>query len=945
MSSGHQDQKKRPPPINIPPLPLPPPAPIPVSIQTVRKGQQQQSARNASNLAQHGPQTTGSTPLTSPLEQDPSRFARSLSNTNKNYKSSLTGSSNVLDQTHVSPLRSDHGSEGNGHDSATQSRQSERSQRNAATTQVQLEARDQRTTRGRIEARNERKLFKMTGQIPPTPTTGVADENIVYIRTEDLRTQCRAVSKEKQAAHDEPTKSPKKKIFGNIHVFNPFSRSSNNTPVPAMPSKAAQVLGTSERIPHRVVLRPIKPAVPLVSPKKVPHSDTSKSLPGKLVDPPYHARHHRSGSFRRNRAGRRSPGRDTKLSSKAENKAPFSKVNTLNESVSPPTPPAKDTPPNYRPTVLPPSPLRRAPPSEDLRESYGAHVDNGTALQLPEFALSPSLSQTTIPDHGETSPKKFRAYTAEEYTKLIEGEALEWPYPETDDSSGGSQVASSVVGIGEALQLPRPDGRSNQALDSNRNSPHISFLQPRFYSPSNRSAHSFAEGETPSKNSDVGRLLFSVPSKARLLQLREDSNNGSIEMVFQGDANDIDPHSSTGQLLNPSSIGQLFKKTDQEMLLPRAHDDAGLTTRVMQELRIDEHHGTASEKHDISGHLQPGQSSARLTDMLSGISPLKNKFNGDFQPNCPSAVPSPLQKIPGPLVQPQPFAVSPTPFDQWGQSHMPKNIEDHFFMTNEHLDVVGKTTWDLLEMSKQQQLAALNTRHEHLLALFEKHIEDIKSQINTVDEKVERNADKQSNIHNDIDSMMTLVKQEVAGALVVQNKKATEMETHIKELQKTVQGLQQFIEQKLSDSKSVGDQHSTSGAFPTPNSANSTSNLPAHRSQPSLAGYYGSTTDLGRENQVLIPSTQDSRGIASTQESHSDQRPEYSGGYGYQWGPRSGFSGHHRKEDRPVYSGTNPYLFASGGQFNNSYAGGYPSYSFSPSPPDQQYSYNQGPTK
>lgn len=319
---------------------------------------------------------------------------------------------------------------------------------------------------------------------------GSINDDDVYIRTEDLRAQCRAVSGEKQLVRDEPAKSPKKKMFGNMQIFNPFSKTPNATPIPPMPSKAAQVLGTSARKPHIIEVRPIKPSRPFKTPTKVSRSDTSKSLPGKIVDPHNYARRHHSGSSRRHRtSGRRSPG--SKQSSDAENTPPVPRIIASTESVSPPTPPAKDTPPTVRP-ARESSPLRRAPQSEDLRESYEAYVDKGMKLQFPEFALSPSPSSNAVPDNGGLSPTKFRPYTAEDYTKLIEGEPFQWPYSEGDDSSGqqdSKQSAPLTTQNVEALYLPRSDGLSHEGL-----------LLPRFYSPSNRSVCSFAEGETASKN-------------------------------------------------------------------------------------------------------------------------------------------------------------------------------------------------------------------------------------------------------------------------------------------------------------------------------------------------------------------------------------------------------------------------------------------------------------
>lgn len=158
MSSNHGDQKKRPQPVNIPPLPLPPPAPIPTSIQPGRRGPQQQY-RHQQNDARNA---NGDTLLTSPLEQDSSHFARSQPQSGKSYDSSMTGTSNLANPTRVSSRRSDYSS-----------RHSERSQHSSAAAQAQWDSFDVKTTRGQIESRNEQKLFKMTGQLPPTPTTGI----------------------------------------------------------------------------------------------------------------------------------------------------------------------------------------------------------------------------------------------------------------------------------------------------------------------------------------------------------------------------------------------------------------------------------------------------------------------------------------------------------------------------------------------------------------------------------------------------------------------------------------------------------------------------------------------------------------------------------------------------------------------------------------------------
>jgi hypothetical protein len=329
-----------------------------------------------------------------------------------------------------------------------------------------------------------------------------------------LRSQCRAASREMQSDLEDPAKSPKKKLFSSIR--NPFSKISN-APAPPMPSKAAQIFGTTGRQPHVMQVRPIKPARPFEQvPTKVFRSDTAKSLPAKVAHPDDYNRRHHSGSSRRNRtSGRRSPsgGSPRKHSSDVENTPPMPRKNAVFESAIPPTPPAKDTPPDQRAA----SPLRRVAPTHDLRESYDTYKDS-TKMRFPDFALSPLPSRGILPTSGGASPTKFRPYTAEDYTKLIGGEPLQWPYPERSDSLGKTEGGRSATMAGANLEAPylrRPDRQSAEHENSNRVSDQFSPLHPRFYSPTHLSARGFAEGETPSKNvSAPSRLPFTCNSLA-----------------------------------------------------------------------------------------------------------------------------------------------------------------------------------------------------------------------------------------------------------------------------------------------------------------------------------------------------------------------------------------------------------------------------------------------
>ncbi len=161
MSYRFTEEKRRPQPITFP-LP-PPPRPPPVTDQ-----QRQQDSRNASDSTQRGQRSANATPMISPVESRPPVSGSGRSRT------AMATFTNLIDQARVSsPRKSEHGSwTGSNVGSTARSRQSGRSQDDAVTAQAQLEALDEETARGKMESRAEKNLFKMTGQIPPTPTTG-----------------------------------------------------------------------------------------------------------------------------------------------------------------------------------------------------------------------------------------------------------------------------------------------------------------------------------------------------------------------------------------------------------------------------------------------------------------------------------------------------------------------------------------------------------------------------------------------------------------------------------------------------------------------------------------------------------------------------------------------------------------------------------------------------
>jgi hypothetical protein len=168
MSYRYDDEKKRPPPISIPPFPLPPSRPSHTREPAAR---QQQDNGNASSSTQQGHRSTGSTPLTTPVE--PTGTLLPPTGSGRSRKATFADVPRVS-----SPRRSDHGStrtaDSHGRSSTARSKQSERSRRSAVAAQAQLESLGEETVRGQIESRHERNLFKMTGQIPPTPIGNLA---------------------------------------------------------------------------------------------------------------------------------------------------------------------------------------------------------------------------------------------------------------------------------------------------------------------------------------------------------------------------------------------------------------------------------------------------------------------------------------------------------------------------------------------------------------------------------------------------------------------------------------------------------------------------------------------------------------------------------------------------------------------------------------------------
>jgi uncharacterized protein YoxC len=416
-----------------------------------------------------------------------------------------------------------------------------------------------------------------------------------------------------------------------------------------------------------------------------------------------------------------------------------------------------------------------------------------------------------------------------------------------------------------------------------------------------------------------------VDNRSNLSPLRKDPINGSIEMVYQGDASDIDPNSPTAKLLQS-------KNTDNGKPGEKSDKDTEITARVMEELHLG--HDQEPVPGQNGNRLEPEQSSSRLTDILHSVTP-RQEFNRRFSPNCPSAVPSPLHQMQVPTTPIQPSESLPSSGRQ--VPTVPQNIHDHFFMTNEHLDVMGRTTYDLIAAVSRKQNATWSENYQQLMTTLESQVGEVKTEIASINEKTDNNLTQSHKLLTKLDVFLDAFKEDVMDSLAARDKEIVGVQQSMQDLNKSVLDLQKMFqaitEQKPSDSK-VAHQHSNTGAFPASNSTTQPLQLPQPRSQASLAGYYGTMTESGRETQPPMSDHRHRGPVPDVQEPRA----------GYLNSVNPGFRDRPRDvSERVGYSNAGSYHFANGAPPNgySTYSG----YGYSPTASDHHYGYNQGHAK
>jgi hypothetical protein len=290
------------------------------------------------------------------------------------------------------------------------------------------------------------------------------------------------------------------------------------------------------------------------------------------------------------------------------------------------------------------------------------------------------------------------------------------------------------------------------------------------------------------------------------------------------------------------------------------------------------------------------QSGSQLTDILSSLSPSKTGFS-EFQPNCPSAMPSPLHRS---HRQPPSNLLNRNGV----RANVPNmSVNDHFFVTNEHIDVVACSLYDHIAMWTKRGMGDSGSNHNKLLSVIGKQFEDLQSQINSFGEKMDHSTTQNRNLGVQLDNLFEFIKKEIVVPMEAQTNKIMGMEQTIKELQQTMHDLQKSAERSTPQS----------GSTPFP--------LPNHRSQPSLTGYYD---ESGWESMLHH---QQMSGYGETRRHGINNNNFYRPGYG----------GREGKDNGHPFSNTNPYKY-SAGQVSGGFVQGY-------SPSDQHYGFNQGPSK
>ncbi|OCK74483.1 hypothetical protein K432DRAFT_447270 [Lepidopterella palustris CBS 459.81] len=756
------------------------------------------------------------------------------------------------------------------------------------------------TARAMIEARHEKKLFKMMGVGPTSPAfpdTGKDDLNstISAVPRIDLSDACVKAAEVNEKKQGEP-KSPKKKIFG---MSFPNFRSALVLPDdnPPMPPKAAQLLGSSASKKRR------NPR-----PAKGQHSDASVSLPPNIRNPnrfdnnplrssyqpkPYYGPRTK---FSSHPSSSRTPRWNNHAASKRVNSASdFAQLADREHSYKelkelPAIPTVDATTPNAKPK------------STDKPKS-GLGLTTTTSAEDDE-----QRSASAAARESRGSPAKFCPAGIQEYVSLVN------KAPSVYSSHGVIENAGNLSAPLEGGSRPQADatmGRwsEGQAEECQRKS--TAWLPPTFYSPSNYSMAFGSPGCRPSHNFDTQRYLFASPPNPQAPFAYEHASQLSAESIpvyFQGGSQEITPEAENSSF--PAGSREVNNTPNRATSSSPGKNERTLASIVFANMRNSPEQSLHQTVDRKAYNHEP--QSYRLTPILDDRpSPSKESSRGEFYPQYPSAMPTPLYGHNG-------HDISPPMLQNAHVLADGSDIITHFGVANHHIDLVADSLQKSIDRLKGETAISIETKHNETVNILEDHVADIKNHLNSVEHNMGRVSGETDTANSKLDKLMDFLRDAVVEPLVKNMQQNAELAKDVKSLQKTVQALQKKLETAPNLTQNA----------PMPSSSNDGA-LPMHHSNPLQGPYFDSPSqELLQELPIRSNMARDLRNDARFQRFYNEM--------GQSW------SNPNIQRDHPDENVRRPYLAqCSGnphGQFGGGYSTGYVG-AYSTNGPDQGYAY------
>ncbi|OCL05216.1 hypothetical protein AOQ84DRAFT_366849 [Glonium stellatum] len=781
------------------------------------------------------------------------------------------------------------------------------------------------TIRATIEARHEKKLFKIMGIVPTTPTSSDSERDAIgstklMISKMDLSNECAKAAIKQQVEQNEP-KSPKKKLFGmSIPNFRTATTSSNDDP--PMPPKAAQLLGSSPSKKRRN-LRPIKGQRSETSTSLPPKLDSTNRSNDKPAKPSYHSKSY-YGSRTKNS---RQLSTNTPTPRQRDHLIDGVKILPLSHE--------QLDPHGFSNKALPPTPKTKVTPPNAKAQHAQALIDG---LGISTTCESGNKHECALSDMTNLglSPTKFCPYGAQEYTGLVKtAPSISSMYGAIENNGTYSAPLESV----RRGQVDNPfAGRWSEGQAEERRQ-QIGMLNggqlpPTFYTPSEYSVPFGSPGCRPSHNFDTQRFLFSArnnisnPTHAHASH----ASGESIEICFQDNVqrtvseaerrilpafrdnfnyatNHVHSSAQIPGKSSPASIVYANMRTPSEdacdnfVNQKEASDFTFNSTLAGESLNGQQKIFTGKDSNSTSYGLTP-----LLNEQLGGSPP---KGRCEFVPRHPSALPSPL----------------------YGHTTMPlgppnhlladgSDIITHFGVANHHIDLVAQSLHKSIDMTKQEAINSMVTKYNETVIILEQHVSDIKAHLNAVEHNMGRMSGEAETLNSKLDKLVDFLKEEVVEPLIKNIQRNVNTENELKAYQASTENELKALQAVVQElQKNSGTPQSQSQHPRNPGSSSDNASLPAHHSQyprdSGLAYYDEPNADLIRELPVRMHVVRQMRNDGRFQ--------QYCHDVGQTWASTD--MGREQEESirrqyLTQFAGNGPGHF--GGGYGGAYAGAYP---------------------